>query len=184
MKFLIHTFIGSDSDGYFANIFGDEAERNALVNQCVDEGWYDDKDRPADPVEAWRVLAIDRGEAFEASTVAIVSAPIVPQDAVQAARAAVEALAFARDCLKAAGADRAADKARLALSSAKGAVRHAEGKASRFEWKAVPIPPNDYTQMILCKVAMPNGEDYIADVNSEADAIAEAKRRWEIVRYR
>lgn len=55
----------------------------------------------------------------------------VPSNDVQAARAAVAALAYARDCLKAAGAARAADKARLALSSAKGAVRHAEGKAVR-----------------------------------------------------
>lgn len=55
-------------------------------------------------------------------------APIVPKDAVEAARAAVEALAFARDCLKVAGAPRAANKTRLALSSAKGAARHAENK--------------------------------------------------------
>lgn len=56
-------------------------------------------------------------------------APTVPKDTVGAARAAVEALAFARDCLKAAGAMRAANKTRLALSSAKGAARHAENKS-------------------------------------------------------
>ncbi|MDG4889706.1 hypothetical protein [Mesorhizobium sp. WSM4887] len=56
-------------------------------------------------------------------------APTVPKEAVEAARTAVEALAFARDCLKAAGAVRAANKTRLALSSAKGAVRHAENKS-------------------------------------------------------
>ncbi|TJW14404.1 MAG: hypothetical protein E5W82_10535 [Mesorhizobium sp.] len=55
----------------------------------------------------------------------------VPTEPVAAARAAVEALAYARDCLKAASAARAADKVRLALSSAKGAVRHAENKAVR-----------------------------------------------------
>ncbi|RWD98338.1 hypothetical protein [Mesorhizobium sp.] len=56
-------------------------------------------------------------------------APTVPKDAVEAARAAVEALAFARDCLKVAGALRTANKTRLALSSAKGAARHAENRS-------------------------------------------------------
>lgn len=57
--------------------------------------------------------------------------PAVPTDPVAAAQAAVKALAYARDCLKAAGATRAVDKARLALSSAKGAVRHVENKVMR-----------------------------------------------------
>ncbi|MBZ9694893.1 hypothetical protein [Mesorhizobium sp. CO1-1-9] len=70
------------------------------------------------PYTSW---GIDRDE--------IELAPIVPADVVKAARTAVEALAFARDCLKAAGALRAANKTRLALSSAKGAVRHAENKS-------------------------------------------------------
>lgn len=70
------------------------------------------------PYTSW---GIDRDE--------IETAPIVPTDVVSAARTAVEALAFARDCLKAAGALRAANKTRLALSSAKGAVRHAENKS-------------------------------------------------------
>lgn len=51
---------------------------------------------------------------------------------VAATKLAVEALTLARDCLKAAGAsDRCIGRVRLALSSAKGAVRHAEGKAVR-----------------------------------------------------
>ncbi|TIV25944.1 MAG: hypothetical protein E5V99_23480, partial [Mesorhizobium sp.] len=41
-------------------------------------------------------------------------APTVPKDPIEAARTALEALAFARDCLKAAGAPRAANKTRLA----------------------------------------------------------------------
>lgn len=56
----------------------------------------------------------------------------VPTNPEAAARLAVEALALARDCLKTAGASpRCIDKVRLALSSAKGAVRHAHGKAVR-----------------------------------------------------
>ena len=55
----------------------------------------------------------------------------LPTNPVTATRAAIEALQFARDCLKVAGAKRATDKTRLALSSAKGAARHALNKALR-----------------------------------------------------
>ena len=55
----------------------------------------------------------------------------VPDDPVRAARAAVDALTFARECLKTAGAPRALERTKFAISSAKGAVRHAENKAAR-----------------------------------------------------
>lgn len=48
----------------------------------------------------------------------------------KAARA-VDYLRQARDLLKGAGAIRAVDRVRLAITSAGGAVRHAQGKASR-----------------------------------------------------
>lgn len=54
-----------------------------------------------------------------------------PSHPVAAARMAVAALALARDCMKAAGAKRAIDKVRLALSSAKGAVRHVQNMGTR-----------------------------------------------------
>lgn len=58
--------------------------------------------------------------------------PIEKQAAVLAAKSAVASLIHARDCLIDAGASkRCVDKVRVALSSAKGAVRHAEGKAVR-----------------------------------------------------
>lgn len=60
--------------------------------------------------------------------------PIVPKDQIQAARAAVEALVYARNCLKAAGAKRTTTLRVLgALSSAKGAVRNTEMQARRRE---------------------------------------------------
>lgn len=51
--------------------------------------------------------------------------------ALEATRDAVECLRQARNLLVKAGANRAADKVRVAMKSAEGAVRHAEGKASR-----------------------------------------------------
>lgn len=53
-----------------------------------------------------------------------------PQQAWLDVRDAVDLLRQARDLLAGAGAKRAADKARLALSSAKGALRHADNKSS------------------------------------------------------
>lgn len=62
--------------------------------------------------------------------------PRVPADPVAAARAAVEALAFARECLVKASAPKTLAKVRLAHSSAKGAVRAAEYRKHAPEIKA------------------------------------------------
>ena len=57
---------------------------------------------------------------------------IAPADAaqVEAARRAVALLREARDLLVHAGSPRAADRVRLALTSAGGAVRHVERRSS------------------------------------------------------
>jgi hypothetical protein len=57
---------------------------------------------------------------------------------VENCRAALELLRNARDLLAEAGAMRAADKVRLAITSTGGAIRHAEGKAIR-----PPFNPED-----------------------------------------
>lgn len=54
-----------------------------------------------------------------------------PAGIVEAARLGAAALKLARDCFRSACADRTLARVKLALSSAKGAVRHAEGKAVR-----------------------------------------------------
>ena len=70
-------------------------------------------------------------EEFAAAESAVDAADAVPTDPVKAARAALDALIFARECFKVSGSVRALDKTKDAISSAKGAVRHAEGKAMR-----------------------------------------------------
>lgn len=59
--------------------------------------------------------------------------PIQPADdaTVAAARLALERLREARNLLELAGAPRAADRVRLAITSAGGAVRHAESRRGR-----------------------------------------------------
>lgn len=54
-----------------------------------------------------------------------------PAGIVEAARLGMAALKLARDCFRSACADRTLERVQLAMSSAKGAVRHAEGKAVR-----------------------------------------------------
>lgn len=54
------------------------------------------------------------------------SATVAPGAPVDLARSAVAHLTAARDLLKRVGASRTVDRVRLAISSAKGAVRHAE----------------------------------------------------------
>lgn len=56
---------------------------------------------------------------------------VTPNNAPEKCRAALELLRNARDLLAEAGATRAADRVRLAITSTGGAIRHAEGKAAR-----------------------------------------------------
>lgn len=56
----------------------------------------------------------------------------IPNDPVQAARAAVEAIQYARDCLKVSASPRTLERVAHALSSAKGAVRAAEYRKQRY----------------------------------------------------
>ena len=95
--------LGAETMDEFKALFDDDVSE-AMASCC--------------PYTSW---AVDHDE--------VALTPAVPGDAVEAARTAVEALAFARDCLKIAGALRAANKTRLALSSAKGAARHAENRS-------------------------------------------------------
>ena len=57
---------------------------------------------------------------------------VEPSSAVGKARLGETYLRRARDLLKGAGATRAVERVRLAITSAGGAVRHAQGKASRI----------------------------------------------------
>lgn len=130
----LYTFVGSDDDGHFANYFGSAAERDSVIDQAAREAWEDDGDGnypEGEPEFAWSIVAMRRGETYGVDTVTMDVQPVVPRDAVAAARAAVEALRFARDCLKVAEAYRTRKRVVDALSSAKGAVRNAELKASR-----------------------------------------------------
>ncbi|WP_378952143.1 hypothetical protein [Mesorhizobium sp. ANAO-SY3R2] len=79
--------------------------------------------------DAGNITRVDLQEINEAAAAGRFAS--VPNNPVEAARAAVQALRFARDCLVAANAPRAAERTRLALSSATGAVRHVENKAAR-----------------------------------------------------
>lgn len=65
-----------------------------------------------------------------------------PPSGAEAARLAVEKLREARDLLIAAGASRAVDRVRLALTSAGGAVRAAEGREVRERFPAPPVSPD------------------------------------------
>lgn len=67
----------------------------------------------------------------------------LPEDPVKAAEEAVKALRYARDCLRIAGASRALDRVRLALSSADGAVRAAGYRKQRAAEKDMAINSGD-----------------------------------------
>ncbi|BAV52541.1 Uncharacterized protein MLTONO_p0071 (plasmid) [Mesorhizobium loti] len=130
MLVKLFAFVGSNDDSHFLNLFGNEAAMAEHMHHCAGEAWEgEDGDYPDDADAAWDIIARRRGETYDSDAHLVDVALAVPADGVAAARAAVEAIRFARDCLKVAGAPRAAKKARLALSSAEGAVRHAENKA-------------------------------------------------------
>ena len=143
----LYTFVGSDDDGHFANYFGSAAERDSVIDEAAREAWDDDGDgdypEGVSPEFAWSIVAMRRGETYGAETVAMEVKPVVPRKEVAAARAAVEALRFARDCLKVAEAHRARRRVVDALSSAKGAVRNAEMKEVRLREFEVAAKKHD-----------------------------------------
>ncbi|RWM48381.1 MAG: hypothetical protein EOR78_29480 [Mesorhizobium sp.] len=134
MKLTIWFAIITNSFGDTSNIRGSEGDvKGAVAEYCRSK-------RPselcqADDDEAIRLFYGDgeecglggdeEGHEIESQEIEVNP----PTDPVAAARAAVEALRFARDCLTIAGADRTKQRISLALSSALGAVRHAQNKA-------------------------------------------------------
>lgn len=85
---------------------------------------------PNQPARKQATALIVRLQAFDAYLVARgeTAADLKPPTAT---RAAVLLLQRARDLLKVAGSERATERVRHALKSAEGAVRHADGMASR-----------------------------------------------------
>ncbi|RWC91670.1 MAG: hypothetical protein EOS72_03170 [Mesorhizobium sp.] len=130
----LYTFTGTDEDGGYSNTFASAAERDRIMDEAAREKWeeFGDGDYPdGDPRHAWNIITLMGGGSHGADILTLDAPPVVPSDPVAAARAAAEALRYARDCLASAGADRAKERVKDALASALGAMRHAEGKAVR-----------------------------------------------------
>lgn len=139
MKFRIH-HVGMDSrDGTTSHVF---ASQSALKDFLWQHAWDNYHEGEAETLEEFKALfrddvydALERHHrdmlTYSEDQDDIDLVPVVPADAAAAARAGLEALIFARECFKASQSVRALDKTKDAISSAKGAVRHAEGKAAR-----------------------------------------------------
>lgn len=139
MKITIHTLATLNRHGQYFECFGTlEAAEKEAAKYCrekFDHDIADEEDTEFDSMTDRELVdycmenfaSDDDNIEFDKEEITL-QAPTHP---VAAARMAVVALAHARDCMKAAGAKRAIDKVRLALSSAKGAVRHVQNMETR-----------------------------------------------------
>jgi hypothetical protein len=136
MKITISILTTTSRHGDTVEVFpSPEAAWNQAEKYCRETWWY--KDVPADLHGKELVefcLYDENGIAGGDDNISLTSEEItlvVPSDPVAAARFGYALLALARDCFKSVRSIRTVKRIREALSSAAGAVRHAENKAAR-----------------------------------------------------
>lgn len=142
MKITVHTLATLNRHGEYFELFSTKAAaEHAAAVYCAEKFSASIKEAEADNKIDWEkatdreavdfcmdnLASDDDNLTFGQEELTITA----PAGIVEAARLGMAALKLARDCFRSACADRTLERVQLALSSAKGALRHAEEKAVR-----------------------------------------------------